>query len=38
LKRLDMLDQSQLYPAQISGGQRQRVAIAQQLFAANIFC
>ena len=28
LKRLDMLDQSQLYPAQISGGQRQRIAIA----------
>src|SRR5712691_10958933 len=37
LKRLDMLDQSQLYPAQISGGQRQRVAIAQQLLCSEHF-
>src|SRR5205807_1601199 len=27
LRRLDMVDQSQLYPAQISGGQRPRVAL-----------
>jgi NitT/TauT family transport system ATP-binding protein len=37
LKRLDMLDQSQLYPAQISGGQRQRIAIAQQLLCSEHF-
>lgn len=37
LKRLDMLDQAQLYPAQISGGQRQRVAIAQQLLCSEHF-
>jgi len=37
LKRLDMLDQSQLYPAQVSGGQRQRIAIAQQLLCSEHF-
>jgi ABC-type nitrate/sulfonate/bicarbonate transport system ATPase subunit len=37
LERLDMVDQSQLYPAQISGGQRQRVAIAQQLLCSEHF-
>lgn len=37
LRRLDMLDQSQLYPAQISGGQRQRIAIAQQLLCSEHF-
>jgi ABC-type nitrate/sulfonate/bicarbonate transport system ATPase subunit len=37
LKRLDMLDRSQLYPAQISGGQRQRIAIAQQLLCSEHF-
>jgi polar amino acid transport system ATP-binding protein/sulfate transport system ATP-binding protein len=37
LKRLDMLDCSNLYPAQISGGQRQRIAIAQQLLCSEHF-
>ena len=37
LKRLEMLDQAQLYPAQISGGQRQRIAIAQQLLCSEHF-
>jgi len=37
LRRLDMLDCSQLYPAQISGGQRQRIAIAQQLLCSDHF-
>ncbi len=37
LKRLDMMDQAQLYPAQISGGQRQRIAIAQQLLCSEHF-
>jgi len=37
LKRLDMVDQMQLYPAQISGGQRQRIAIAQQLLCSEHF-
>jgi ABC-type nitrate/sulfonate/bicarbonate transport system ATPase subunit len=37
LRRLDMLDCSQLYPAQISGGQRQRIAIAQQLLCSEHF-
>jgi polar amino acid transport system ATP-binding protein/sulfate transport system ATP-binding protein len=37
LKRLDMIDCSQLYPAQISGGQRQRIAIAQQLLCSEHF-
>src|SRR5271167_3052603 len=37
LKRLDMLEQSQLYPAQISGGQRQRIAIVQQLLCSEHF-
>ena len=37
LKRLDMLDQAQIYPAQISGGQRQRIAIAQQLLCSEHF-
>lgn len=37
LRRLDMLDQAQLYPAQISGGQRQRIAIAQQLLCSEHF-
>ena len=37
LKRLDMLECSQLYPAQISGGQRQRIAIAQQLLCSEHF-
>jgi polar amino acid transport system ATP-binding protein/sulfate transport system ATP-binding protein len=37
LKRLDMLDEAQLYPAQISGGQRQRIAIAQQLLCSEHF-
>src|SRR5256884_4871141 len=37
LRRLDMVDQAQLYPAQISGGQRQRIAIAQQLLCSDHF-
>ena len=37
LERLEMLDQAQLYPAQISGGQRQRIAIAQQLLCSEHF-
>ena len=37
LKRLDMVECSQLYPAQISGGQRQRIAIAQQLLCSEHF-
>jgi ABC-type nitrate/sulfonate/bicarbonate transport system ATPase subunit len=37
LRRLDMLDQAQLYPAQVSGGQRQRIAIAQQLLCSEHF-
>ena len=37
LQRLDMVDQAQLYPAQISGGQRQRIAIAQQLLCSEHF-
>lgn len=37
LQRLDMLEQAQLYPAQISGGQRQRIAIAQQLLCSEHF-
>lgn len=37
LKRLEMMDQAQLYPAQISGGQRQRIAIAQQLLCSEHF-
>lgn len=37
LRRLDMVDQAQLYPAQISGGQRQRVAIVQQLLCSDHF-
>src|SRR5229473_1611296 len=37
LKRLDMLDRAQLYPAQVSGGQRQRIAIAQQLLCSDHF-
>lgn len=37
LKRLDMLECSQLYPAQISGGQRQRIAIVQQLLCSEHF-
>lgn len=37
LRRLDLLDQAQLYPAQISGGQRQRIAIAQQLLCSEHF-
>jgi len=37
LRRLDMLDCAQLYPAQISGGQRQRIAIAQQLLCSEHF-
>ena len=37
LKRLDMLDCSPLYPAQISGGQRQRIAIVQQLLCSEHF-
>src|SRR5947207_15702404 len=37
LKRLDMIECSQLYPAQISGGQRQRIAIAQQLLCSEHF-
>src|SRR5207237_4762769 len=37
LRRLDMVDQAQLYPAQISGGQRQRIAIAQQLLCSEHF-
>jgi len=37
LRRLDMVDCAQLYPAQISGGQRQRIAIAQQLLCSDHF-
>src|SRR5579872_5082594 len=37
LRRLDMVEQAQLYPAQISGGQRQRVAIVQQLLCSDHF-
>jgi ABC-type nitrate/sulfonate/bicarbonate transport system ATPase subunit len=37
LQRLEMVDQAQLYPAQISGGQRQRIAIAQQLLCSEHF-
>lgn len=37
LERLDMVDQAQLFPAQISGGQRQRIAIAQQLLCSEHF-
>ena len=37
LQRLDMMDQAQLFPAQISGGQRQRIAIAQQLLCSEHF-
>jgi ABC-type nitrate/sulfonate/bicarbonate transport system ATPase subunit len=37
LKRLDMFECSQLYPAQISGGQRQRIAIVQQLLCSEHF-
>ena len=37
LKRLDMLECLQLYPAQISGGQRQRIAIVQQLLCSEHF-
>lgn len=37
LRRLDMVEQAQLYPAQISGGQRQRVAIVQQLLCGDHF-
>jgi ABC-type nitrate/sulfonate/bicarbonate transport system ATPase subunit len=37
LQRLDMVDQAQLFPAQISGGQRQRIAIAQQLLCSEHF-
>lgn len=37
LRRLEMLDEAQLYPAQISGGQRQRIAIAQQLLCSEHF-
>jgi ABC-type nitrate/sulfonate/bicarbonate transport system ATPase subunit len=37
LRRLDMLDRAQLYPAQISGGQRQRIAISQQLLCSDHF-
>jgi ABC-type nitrate/sulfonate/bicarbonate transport system ATPase subunit len=36
-KRLDMLDCSQLYPAQISGGKRQRIAIVPQLLCSEHF-
>jgi len=37
LRRLDMVECAQLYPAQISGGQRQRIAIAQQLLCSDHF-
>jgi ABC-type nitrate/sulfonate/bicarbonate transport system ATPase subunit len=37
LRRLDMVDQANLYPCQISGGQRQRIAIAQQLLCSEHF-
>jgi len=37
LRRLNMEDCAQLYPAQISGGQRQRIAIAQQLLCSEHF-
>src|SRR5579872_5093457 len=37
LRRLDMVEQSSLYPAQISGGQRQRIAIVQQLLCSDHF-
>lgn len=37
LKRFDLLDKQNLYPAQLSGGQKQRVAIAQQLLCSENF-
>jgi len=37
LKRFDLLDKKDLYPAQLSGGQRQRIAIIQQLLCSTHF-
>lgn len=34
LKRFDLADKWDVYPAQLSGGQRQRIAIAQQLLCS----
>ena len=35
LRRFDLVEQRDLYPAQLSGGQRQRVAVAQQLLCSD---
>lgn len=37
LRRFDLLDKWDMYPAQLSGGQRQRVAIAQQLLCSESY-
>ena len=37
LKRFNLSDKANLYPAQLSGGQKQRVAIAQQLLCSENF-
>jgi NitT/TauT family transport system ATP-binding protein len=37
LRRFDLLDRAEVYPAQLSGGQRQRVAIAQQFMCSEHF-
>jgi len=37
LKRFDLTEKWDVYPAQLSGGQRQRVAIAQQLLCSEHF-
>jgi ABC-type polar amino acid transport system ATPase subunit len=37
LRRFDLTDKADLYPAQLSGGQRQRVAIIQELLSSEHF-
>ena len=37
LRRFDLLERADVYPAQLSGGQRQRVAIAQQFMCSEHF-
>jgi NitT/TauT family transport system ATP-binding protein len=37
LRRFDLLERGDVYPAQLSGGQRQRVAIAQQFMCSEHF-
>jgi ABC-type nitrate/sulfonate/bicarbonate transport system ATPase subunit len=37
LKRFDLVDKKDLYPAQLSGGQRQRIAIIQQMLCSTHF-